>query len=315
MNLVFMGSPDFSADILRALLKGPDPVSLVVAQPDRAKGRKGTATPCPVREVAIGAGIRSFCPERIRDPEAIREVLSAEPDLIIVAAFGQIIPSELLHTPRFGCINVHASLLPAYRGATPIQQAIADGCPKTGITIMQMDEGLDTGDILTQREIAIDPDETSGSLFQKIGTAGAELLLETIPAVFDGSCPRIPQPKDSPTPMTRRLKKEDGRISFEKSAEEIERRIRAMDPWPGAFTLLDGRNCKIWKAYTEEAGRTGEAGTILGTENGILRVQCASGVLCITELQPEGKKRMAAEAFLRGHTIRNEHLGETKETA
>ena len=197
MKIVFMGTPDFAAGILNAIVKAGYDVVGVVTQPDKPKGRRKEPVACPVKEVALREGLRVYQPQRVRNPEAVSEIESMGADLIVVAAFGQIIPKEILDLPKFGCINVHASLLPAYRGAAPIQQAILDGCSVTGVTIMQMDVGLDTGDIISMREIPIEDTDTGGSLFDKLAALGAELLVETLPSIENGTAVRTPQPEES----------------------------------------------------------------------------------------------------------------------
>ncbi len=248
MRIVFMGTPDFAAGILAAVLDAGYPVAAVVTQPDRPKGRRREPVPCPVKELATSRGIPALTPERVRRPEEIEKIRALAPDLILVAAFGQILPKELLDIPQYGCLNVHASLLPAYRGAAPIQHAILDGCKETGVSIMQMDEGLDTGAVLAQRSIPIDPEDTGGTLFDKLMSLGAELLMDTLPKVGTGELVPVPQPKESATPYAAMLKKEDGRIDWTETAEVIERKVRAFSPWPGAYTTLDGKNLRIWTA-------------------------------------------------------------------
>ena len=217
-----MGTPDFAAGILKAILDNGYTVTGVVTQPDRPKGRKKELCPCPVKELAVSRGLRVFQPRRVRNEEAVAEIADMKPDLIVVAAFGQILPKELLELPPLGCVNVHASLLPAYRGAAPIQQAIIDGCEKTGVTIMQMDVGLDTGDIISVRECPISPEETGGSLFDKLAVIGAELLVDTLPDIESGKAVRVPQPEENVS-YVKMFKKEDGRIDWTESAELIER--------------------------------------------------------------------------------------------
>ena len=312
MKIVFMGTPDFAAGILKALREGGHEITGVVTQPDRPKGRKKELVPSPVKEEALGIGCPILQPLKIRQEEAVKAVLELEADAIVVAAFGQIIPGEILEAPRYGCLNVHASLLPSYRGASPIQSALIDGCPESGVTIMQMDEGLDTGDIISQRAVAIAPDETGGSLFDKLAETGAGLLIETLKEIEAGTAVRTPQPKESPTPYCRMLKKEQGRIDWTKPAGEIERLIRAMDPWPSAFTALDGKTLKIWKARVERAEETADpadCGRVLRQDRKGIYVRCGQGILCLEEVQMEGRKRMAVSEFVKGYVIRNDRLG------
>ena len=307
MNIVFMGTPDFAAGILKAILDSGYTVTGVVTQPDRPKGRKKELCPCPVKELAVSHGLRVFQPRRVRNEEAVAEIADMKPDLIVVAAFGQILPKELLELPPLGCVNVHASLLPAYRGAAPIQQAIIDGCEKTGVTIMQMDVGLDTGDIISVRECPISPEETGGSLFDKLAVIGAELLVDTLPDIESGKAVRVPQPEEGVS-YVKMFKKEDGRIDWTESAESICRKVRGFDPWPSAFTTLDGKNFRIFKAHVENMGAEGEAGTILTDREGHMLIQTGSGYVCPDEVQIEGKKRMKTSDFLRGYVIKNSFL-------
>lgn len=319
MRIVFMGTPDFAAGILKAVLDAGYEVVGAVTQPDRPKGRKREPVPCPVKELALSRGIEVQTPVRVRRPEELAKIRALAPDLILVAAFGQILPKELLELPRFGCLNVHASLLPAYRGAAPIQHAILDGCEKTGVSIMQMDEGLDTGDILAVREIPIEPDETGGSLFDKLAALGAELLLETLPKVGTGELLPVPQPKESTTAYASMLKKEDGRINWHEAADAIARKVRAFSPWPGAYTEIDGKNLRIWKAEAvleaafDETFRQMKPACFRVLPEGRLLVRAGEGYLLVLELQLEGKRQMKTEDFLRGYRVRKMWLGTENE--
>ena len=311
MNIVFMGTPDFAVYSLRALAESEYSLTGVVTQPDRPKGRKKEPVWSPVKAEAVKYGIPVLQPVRVRrNPEAYEALREMAPDLIVVAAFGQIIPKEILELPRFGCINVHASLLPAYRGAAPIQHAILDGAERTGVTIMQMSEGLDTGDMISSWETEIRPDDTGGSLFDRLAEEGAKLLLETLPSIFDGTAVRTPQPAESTTAYAAMITRESGRIDFKNSAARIERQVRAMNPWPAAWTTLDGKNLKIWKARAE-AGPEAE-GDVCGSfsadpERGIA-VRTGDGILFIEELQMEGRRRMTAKEFLRGRRPGSDRL-------
>ena len=307
MKIVFMGTPDFAAGILDAIVKAGYDVVGVVTQPDKPKGRRKEPVACPVKEVALREGLRVYQPQRVRNPEAVSEIESMGADLIVVAAFGQIIPKEILNLPKFGCINVHASLLPAYRGAAPIQQAILDGCSVTGVTIMQMDVGLDTGDIISMREIPIEDTDTGGSLFDKLAALGAELLIETLPSIENGTAVRTPQPEESPTPYCRMIKKDAGLIDWKSGSDEIERRVRAFAPWPSAFTHLDGKTFKIWSAEVlqEESGLAPGEFRIC---DGRMFIQTGAGQIIPCEVQIEGKRRMAIADFLRGYKIKNNSL-------
>ncbi len=301
IRIVYMGTPDIAAVILKRLIREPYKVVLAVTQPDRPKGRGKELAKSPVKLVAEEAGIPVFQPLKLRDPEAVRTVAKAKPDMIVVAAFGQILPKEVLDLPKYGCINVHASLLPAYRGAAPIQWAIIDGQRETGITIMKMDEGLDTGDILLQKSIEIASDETGGTLHDRLADLGAEALCEAIPGVLDGTLKPVAQ-GEMTTPYAKQLTKEMGRLDFTKPAEVLARMIRGFDPWPGTFTDLDGKLLKIQKAEPVILKDSGlKPGAITDITKKSFTYVTAVGGLRVLELQPEGKRRMTTEEFLRGY--------------
>lgn len=310
MKIVYMGTPDFSVGPLKALIEAGHEISLVVCQPDRPKGRSKEPAPCPVKECALEYGLKVFQPERIKRAEAVEELKKYPADVFVVAAFGQILSKEILDMPRFGCLNIHASLLPQYRGAAPIQYAVINGDEKSGVTIMQMDEGIDTGDILLQREVAIDADETGGSLFDKLSVLGSELITEALSALETGSLSPVKQDGSKATHVGM-LTKEDGRINWFRSAQEIERLIRGTDPWPGAYTSLHSKVLKIWKAEVADAEEDkGAQGMVVGVDKDSFLVACGKGVLKIKELQIEGRKRMSCADFLRGVRIETgEHLG------
>lgn len=290
-----MGSPDFALPTLKALSQHYDVVG-VVTQPDRASGRGRELKPPPVKLLAQELNIPVIQPEKLRQPEAMEQLRSWNPDLIVVAAFGQILRKDVLELPPHGCINVHASLLPRWRGAAPINAAILHGDEETGITIMKMDVGLDTGPILTQRSIRLTREDTAGSVFEKLSQLGADLLVETLPDYLSGKIQPVPQPEDGSTyaPM---LKKEEGQLDFTRPAEELERRVRAFNPWPGAFMDFDGTLLKVHRAHVE-AGEA-EVGQKL-----IYRDQPAvgagNGLLVLDKVQPAGKKTMSGKAFLAG---------------
>lgn len=302
-NVVFMGTPELAAEVLRAILDAGYNVTGVVTQPDRAKGRKKTPVMCPVKELAVREGLRIFQPQKVRLPEAVEEVRSMEPDVIVVAAFGQILPKSLLDIPKFGCINVHASLLPEYRGAAPIQQAILDGKEETGVTIMRMDEGLDTGDMISKRTVSISGEDTGGSLTEKLSKAGAELLVETLPDILSGEAVYTPQPACPDMPYVRTIKKEQGRIDWKEDADSICRKVRAYSPWPSAFTEIDGNPFKIWRAHTGQSFGEGEPGEIAFDADGRMAVRTGEGMLYPDEVQIAGKKRMPVSDFLRGYKV------------
>ena len=302
MRIVYMGTPEIAATILERLLEEPYEVVLVVTQPDRPKGRGNTLTCSPVKELAVSRGIPVFTPEKLRLPENVEVVREAEPDMIVVAAFGQILPKSVLDIPRYGCINVHASLLPKYRGAAPIQWSILDGESETGITIMYMNEGLDTGDILLQKVVPIDAEETGGSLHDKLAETGAEALVEAIPGIIDGTLEPVPQ-GEMTTPYAKQLTKEMGRLDFSWNAEKLERYVRGLNPWPGTYTFRDGQMLKIWAAEVCDGSYEAMPGTVVAVDKNSFSVQTGSGVLRVTEVQPQGKRRMSAEEYLRGYRL------------
>ena len=313
MKVVFMGTPDFSVGTLEALVEAGYEITGVVTQPDKPKGRGKTLMPTPVKEEALKHGIPVLQPVKVRDPEFVEELKNLAPDIIIVAAFGQIIPKSILDMPRFGCINIHASLLPKYRGAAPIQQAVIDGEKESGVTIMQMGTGLDTGDMISRIVVPLAKDETGGSLFDKLAQAGAELLVQTLPSIFDGTATREKQPEESPTPYAAMISKKMGLLDFSKSAGELERLVRGLNPWPSAYTQWEGKTMKIWEAEVEDVVETidtHEPGTITEVTKHGFKVQTGEGRLAIKSLQIPGKKRMEADAFLRGYHIETgEKLG------
>ena len=290
-----MGSPDFALPSLRGLAKSYNVVG-VVTQPDRASGRGRGLKPPPVKTLALELNIPIIQPEKLKQPEAIEQLRAWEPDLIVVAAFGQILRKDVLELPRYGCVNVHASLLPRWRGAAPINAAILAGDEETGVTIMRMDVGLDTGPMLAKRSIRLTRDDTAGSVFETLSTLGADLLLETLPDYLSGKLTPTPQPEQGAThaPM---LKKEEGKLDFTRDANELERRVRAFNPWPGAFMEFDGTILKIHRAHVEQGNV--EAGERLIVQNQPA-VGARGGVLVVDEVQPAGKKSMSGKSFLAG---------------
>lgn len=304
MKTVFMGTPDFAVPPLHALIEAGYEVAAVVTQPDKPKGRGKTLLPTPVKEEALMHEIPVYQPQRVRkNPEFLETLKEIDPDIIIVAAFGQIIPKEILELPKFGCINIHASLLPKYRGAAPIQQAVIDGEKESGVTIMQMGEGLDTGDMISKIIIPLAQDETGGSLFGKLAQAGAELLIKTLPSIEQGTAEREKQPEESPTPYAAMITKQMGLMNFSKPAEELERLVRGMNPWPSAYTFINGKTLKVWKCKISGEQTDAIPGTVFLTDKEGIHVACEKGTLILTEVQLEGKKRMDTEAFLRGYHI------------
>lgn len=304
MKIVYMGTPDFAVQPLAALAEAGYDVTAVVTQPDKPKGRGKTLMPTPVKEEAMKHEIPVYQPIKVRDPEFVETLRELAPDMIVVAAFGQIIPKEILDMPKYGCLNIHASLLPKYRGAAPIQQAVIDGEKESGVTIMKMGTGLDTGDMISKVVVPLEQEETGGSLFDKLAVKGAELLIETIPSIVDGTAVYTKQPEESPTPYAAMITKKMGLMDFSKSAEELERLVRGMNPWPSAYTFLNGKNLKVWKCGIQE-GTCGKAepGTILMVDKSGIHVACGKDILILKEVQLEGKKRMAVDAFVRGYQI------------
>ena len=308
MKIVFMGTPDFAVPALEALIRGGHEVAAAVTQPDRPKGRGKAVLMPPVKETALQHGIPVLQPEKIRKDEAFYEALCAlKPDAIVVAAFGQILPERILSLPRYGCVNIHASLLPRYRGAAPIQWAVINGDEVTGVTTMMMDEGLDTGDILETFPVRIAPDETGGSLFERLSKAGGELILSTLEKLEEGTIERKKQPSEGAV-YARMLDKSMGQIDWNLDAASIERLVRGLNPWPSAYTFYEGKTLKIWGsavAVPSKAPQPGqEAGQVTEVRKDCFFVQTGDGILEIRELQPEGKKRMDAGAFLRGYPVR-----------
>lgn len=302
MRVIFMGTPDFASGTLQALIGAGHEVALVVTQPDKPAGRGKQVKCSPVKELAVAEGLPVYQPVKVRDPEAIETLRAADADVIIVVAFGQILPQEVLDLTPYGCVNVHASLLPAWRGAAPIQWALLNGDTVTGVTTMQMDAGLDTGDILLQREIAIAPDETGGSLFDKLAKAGAALCVETLDALQAGTVHPVPQ-GETTTPYAKMLTRQMGEIDWGKPAEEIERMVRGLSPWPGAYSYRNGKRIKICRASLSEAKRAADGCGALMSEQETLLVQTGGGWLVIEEVQPEGKRRMTAAEYLRGYPV------------
>jgi len=290
-----MGSPDFAEPALRALV-AVYPVLGVVTQPDRPSGRGMTLSPPPVKVAAQELGIPVIQPEKLRAPEALQQLQAWAPDLIVVAAFGQILRPNVLELPRFGCINIHASLLPRHRGSAPIQAAILAGDTQTGITIMKMDAGVDTGPMLRQRAIPILPQDTGGSLFEKLSALGGELLLETLPGYLSGEITPQPQPETGVTYIGM-LKKEDGLLDFTLPAVELERKIRAFSPWPGTYLIWNDAPLKIHAAHVQPGSLPSGQRLVL---DGLPAVGTASGLLVFDDLQPAGKKSMPGKAFLSG---------------
>lgn len=299
MRVIFMGTPDFAVGTLEEIIAAGHEVVLVVSQPDKAVGRGKALKYTPVKACALAHGLEVYQPERVRNEECIEHLRSYEPDIIIVEAFGQLIPKAILDMPRYGCVNVHASLLPKYRGAAPIQWAVINGDPVTGVTTMRMAEGVDTGDMIMKREVALHEDETGGSLFARLAEAGAKLCVETMAAIENGTAVYTPQDHEQAT-HTKKIYKEMGSIDWSRDAQTIECLIRGLDPWPSAYTRLNDRTLKIWKAKVIAGDSDMPPGCIVKADREGLLVQTGEGMLLLTEVQFEGKKRMSAEAFLNG---------------
>ncbi len=302
MRIVFMGTPDFAVCSLEELLKSPHQVGLVITQPDKAKDRGKKVLPPPVKERAEAAGIKVLQPIKIRDDEEVfRELEEYAPDIIVVVAYGQIIPKKILELPRYGCINVHGSLLPKLRGAAPIQMAIVSGEKETGITIMQMGEGLDTGDMLTKDRVEIG-NMNFRELHDCLAQMGGRLLVKTLELIEKGEV--VPEPqKDEEATYAGLIRKQDGAIDFNRTAQEVERLIRGFDPWPGAFCTYKDKVMKLWKAQAVSTDKEEKPGTITSVDHKGVIVTCGTDSLLVTEIQMPGKKRVTVEEYLKGNKI------------
>ncbi len=316
MRIVFMGTPDFARSALEKIIEAGHEVVLVVTQPDKPKGRSGELQVSDVKACALEHNLPVFQPVKIKEADHVAYLKSIEADIYVVAAFGQILSQEILDIPKFGCVNIHASLLPKYRGAAPIQQAILDGEKETGVTIMQMAAGMDTGDILIQKTIPIEENETGGGLFDKLSVLGAELIVEALPMIERGELTPVPQDEALATKCGK-LSKDMGKIDFSQPAEKIRNLVRGLNPWPSAYTYLDKKMLKIWKAtvismeeisgndsaYSDSDISAAEAGTIVSVSKDCFVVKTGNGLLKVTELQLEGKKRMSVKDFLLGYKL------------
>lgn len=306
MKLVFMGTPAFAVPSLKALVEAGHEIAGVFTQPDKPKDRGMKLQPTPVKEYALSVGLPVYQPEKLRDGQALAVLRDLAPELIVVAAYGKLLPVDILELPPLGCVNVHSSLLPQYRGAAPINWAILNGESESGVTIMHMAEGLDTGDIIAQRATPISLEDTASTLHDRLADLGAELLAESVDALSKGTAQRIPQ-DDAFSCYAPMLSKELSRMDWSRTARQIHDQVRGLIPWPSAVTEIDGVRCKIWRTrLTGE--RSGKApGTVVQADKKGLKLVCGDGqVLQIEELQPDGKKRMAATAFLLGHPIRTD---------
>lgn len=302
MKVVYMGTPDFAVGALESIIKAGHEVVLVVTQPDKPKGRGKEMQMTPVKQCALAHDIPVFQPVKIKEKDAVDYLKTFEADIFVVAAFGQILSSEILHMPKYGCVNIHASLLPMYRGAAPIQAVIINKEKETGVTIMQMDEGLDTGDMLMKEVIPIEADETGESLHDKLSELGANMIVKALAAIEDGSITATPQ-GDGKTCYASMLKKEMGCIDWNKSADDIEHLVRGLYSWPGTYTFLNGKMMKLCKVALSEVPVDGKPGEICLVTKDCLAVNTGEGTLEIRELQPEGKKRMTVHDFLLGNRL------------
>lgn len=303
MNIVFMGTPAFAVPSLRMLLAEGYNVVAVVTQPDRPQGRKKVLTPTPVKEVALEYGIPVLQPQRMRNPEAVAELAAYKPDLIVTAAYGQILPRGVLDLPANGCVNVHGSLLPKYRGGAPIQRCIINGETETGITLMYMAEGLDTGDMIAQVKVSIEEEDTSGTLFDKLSIAGADLLKEQMPRLTAGKLEAQVQDEQQAT-YAPNLKREDEKIDWNRSTVDIYNQIRGLVPFSGGFTLWNGDVFKVWSSRkADKASKEAAPGTVLQLAEQGIEVKTGDASLWLTRIQPSGKKQMDAAEFVRGNTM------------
>lgn len=299
-KIIFMGTPDFSVPVLRRMIDEGYEVIAVVTQPDRPVGRKKVLTPPPVKVEAEKHGIPIFQPEKIRDEGELAKILALKPDLVVTAAFGQILPKELLEAPKYGCINVHASLLPELRGGAPIHYAILQGKEKTGITIMYMAEKLDAGDILTQAEVVIEEEDNVGTMHDKLSQVGADLLSDTLPKLLNHELTPIKQDETRAT-FASNIKRADEKIDWTRTGEEIYNHVRGLNPWPVAYTLLNNQVMKLWQTKKVGSQKKAEPGTILSVqEDGFIVASGNETSILITELQPSGKKKMSAKDYLHG---------------
>ncbi len=307
MKIVFMGTPDFALASLDKLIDGGYEIAAVVTQPDRPKGRGKKLTPPPVKERALGAGLRVLQPERVKDSGFIEALKELSPDIIIVVAYGQILPEEIINLPAMGCINVHASLLPKYRGAAPINWCIINGESRTGVTTMYMDKGMDTGDILLQRETEIGENETAGELHERLAALGADLLLETLEGLQRNEVERKAQDHSAAT-YAPQLDRETGRVDWNSDAKSIYNLIRGTNPWPGCYTVYKGERMKLWEAKVLEQKSRGTAGKVLEAGHGGMLVQAGSGTLLVTKIQMPSSRVMTVDEYLRGNSLETGYI-------
>ncbi|TVY00693.1 methionyl-tRNA formyltransferase [Cohnella terricola] len=307
MKLLFMGTPQFAVPSLAALLERGYEVAAVVTQPDRPKGRKRELTPSPVKAFALERGLQVLQPEKLRSPEGVAAVTEIAPDLIVTAAYGQILPKSVLELPRLGCINVHGSLLPRYRGGAPIQRSIINGEKETGVTLMYMAEGLDTGDMISKVALPITDEDTAGTMFDKLSLAGADLLIEWLPRLIEGSAGRTPQSEEEAS-YAPNLTREDEKLDWSRESREIFNRVRGLNPMAGGFTYLDGEVFKVWGCRIPQSSDAVlhpewtplVPGSVLEAGNFGIRVRTGDGSIVLTEVQPAGKKALQATEFAKG---------------
>lgn len=303
MKVIYMGTPDFAVEPLEAIIRAGHEVVAVVTQPDKQKGRGKEVQMTPVKECALSHNIPVLQPIKIKEPEAIAELRKYPADIYVVAAFGQLLTEEILKMPKFGCVNIHASLLPAYRGAAPIQWVVINGEEKTGVTIQQMAKGLDTGDMLLKREVTLDKKETGASLFDKLMKVGAELIVEALPLIEKGAI--VPEKQDeAQASYVSRLTKDMGNIDFSKDAVTIERLIRGLNSWPSAYTYFKGKALKIWEADVADKQTDAMPGTVTAVGKDFIEVATGQGTLLLRSVQLEGKKRVSVKDFLLGYEIK-----------
>lgn len=308
MKAVFMGTPEIAAVILRTLLQSGIEIAAVVTKPDKPKGRGKEMAFSAVKQEALSYGLPIYQPEKVKEEGFLQELKRLAPDVILVAAYGKILPETILSLPPYGCVNVHASLLPKYRGVSPIQWAVIDGEKKSGVTIIQMNAGIDTGDILLKKEICLEPKETAQSLHDKLAVLGGSALLEVLKQLEAGTAVKIPQEENGAT-YVGMIEKAFGQMDFEQTATELERLIRGLNPWPGAYAKIQGKTIKFWDADVCSEQIYGQAekvseGTVAIVEKEHFYIQCKNSLLQINELQPEGKKRMTCAEFLRGYPMK-----------
>lgn len=309
MKVVYMGTPDFAVNTLEEIVKAGHEVALVVTQPDKAKGRGKKVMYTPVKEKAMELDLPVAQPEKVREDSFVEELKQIAPDVIVVVAFGQLLPESILNIPRYGCINVHASLLPAYRGAAPIQWAVIDGLEESGVTTMYMEKGLDTGDIICQRKVKLVKDETGGSLFDRLAEEGAGLLVETLTRLENGTATRTKQ-DSSMSSYAKMLTKDMGKLDFSGDAVVLERLIRGLNPWPSAYTYYQQKMLKVFMAQVVSepdivtmGKKDADCGSIIAVDKESFTVRCGTGGLRVLNLQLEGKKRMDTKAFLLGYKM------------